>query len=141
MNIHPLPPIIGLATALTKPDNENNTVSTETVYFTEVKHHVFIINIICVLIFNENKNLVKKANLFLRKMQKFGNKFLPYFYTLRSLKRLKVIFIPDDDKCYLPTSSACTKTLRLPKVHSSHGNFFQSMHIALKYGKVGFPNS
>jgi hypothetical protein len=106
MNIHPLPPIIGLATALTKPDNENNTVSTETVYFTDVsscsaktalvnnfhkvKHHVFIINIICVLIFNnENKNLVKKANLFLRKMQKFGNKFLPYFYTTPEPKKVE----------------------------------------------------
>jgi hypothetical protein len=108
MNIHPLPPIIGLATALimTKSDNENNTVSTETVYFTDVsscsaktalvnnfhkvKHHVFIINIICVLIFNnENKNLVKKANLFLRKMQKFGNKFLPYFYTTPEPKKVE----------------------------------------------------
>ena len=55
-------------------------------------------------------------------------------------KRLKVIFLPDDDKCCLPTTSACTKTLRLPTVHSSRGKFFQSMDVALKYGKVGFPN-
>lgn len=55
-------------------------------------------------------------------------------------KSLKVIFLPDDDKFCLPTSSACTKTLRLPTVHSSQGKFFQSMDVALKYGKVGFPN-
>ena len=55
-------------------------------------------------------------------------------------KRLKVIFLADDDRFCLPTSSACTKTLRLPTVHSSQGKFFQSMDVALKYGKVGFPN-
>ncbi len=55
-------------------------------------------------------------------------------------KRLKVIFLVDDDKFCLPTSSACIKTLRLPTVHSSQGKFFQSMDVALKYRKVGFPN-
>ena len=55
-------------------------------------------------------------------------------------KRLKVNFLPDDDKHSLPTSSACKATLRLPTVHSSKVKFFQSMDIALKFGKVGFPN-
>ena len=43
---------------------------------------------------------------------------------------LEVILLPDDEKHYLPRSSACTATLRLPTVPSSQGNFF----------KVGFPN-
>ena len=55
-------------------------------------------------------------------------------------KRLKVTFLPDDDKYVLPTSSACTATIRFPTVHSSKVKFFQFMDIAVKYGKVGFPN-
>ena len=55
-------------------------------------------------------------------------------------KKLKFIFLPDDDKDRLPTSSACTATLRLPTIYSSKVKFFQSMDIVLKYGKVGFPN-
>lgn len=55
-------------------------------------------------------------------------------------KRLKVTFLPDDDKHCLPTASACTAMLRLPTVHSSKAKFYEAMDIALKYGKVGFPN-
>ena len=55
-------------------------------------------------------------------------------------KRLKATFLPDDEKHSLPTVSACTATLRLPTVHSSKRKFNESMDIALKYGRVGFPN-
>lgn len=55
-------------------------------------------------------------------------------------KRLKVVFLPDDDIHSLPTTSACTATLRLPTVHSSKMKFYQAMDIALKYARVGFPN-
>jgi hypothetical protein len=55
-------------------------------------------------------------------------------------KRLKIVFLDDDDKNSLPTASACTAILRLPTVHSSKSKFFEAMDIACKYGKVGFPN-
>ena len=55
-------------------------------------------------------------------------------------KRLKVAFLPDDDTKSLPTASACTAVLRIPTVHSSKKGFFQAMNIALKFGRMGFPN-
>ena len=51
-------------------------------------------------------------------------------------KRLKVVFLPDDDKYVLPTASACTALLRLPTAHSSKVKFFQFMDIAVKHGKA-----
>ncbi len=56
------------------------------------------------------------------------------------VKRLKVVFLPDDDTKTLPTTSSCTALLRIPTVHSSKKGFFKSMNIALKFGSVGFPN-
>ena len=55
-------------------------------------------------------------------------------------KRLKVLFLPDDDAKSLPTTSACTAVLRIPTVHSSKKGFYNAMNIALKFGRVGFPN-
>lgn len=56
------------------------------------------------------------------------------------IKRLKLSFLPDDDAKSLPTTSSCTKVLRIPTVHSSKKGFFQAMNVALKFGRVGFPN-
>ncbi|CAB4020410.1 E3 ubiquitin- ligase SMURF2-like [Paramuricea clavata] len=55
-------------------------------------------------------------------------------------KRLKVAFLADDDTKSLPTTSSCTAVLRIPTVHSSKKGFFEAMNIALKFGRVGFPN-
>lgn len=55
------------------------------------------------------------------------------------MKRLKVAFLPVDDKYCLPTALAYTTTLRLPTVQSSKSKFYESMKTALKDGKVGFP--
>ena len=55
-------------------------------------------------------------------------------------KRLKVAFLPDDDATSLPTTSSCTAVLQIPTVHSSKKGFFQAMNVALKFGRVGFPN-
>ena len=56
-------------------------------------------------------------------------------------KRLKVIFLADDDKFCLPTSSACTKTLRLPTVHSSQGKFFSIYGCCVEIQKSGLSKS
>lgn len=55
-------------------------------------------------------------------------------------KRLKVAFLADDDTKSLPMASSCTLVLRIPTVHSSKKRFFEAMNIALKFGRVGFPN-
>lgn len=55
-------------------------------------------------------------------------------------KRLKVVFLADDDKHSLPTAAACPAILRLPTVHSSKSKFFGAMDVACKHGKNGFIN-
>ncbi len=56
-------------------------------------------------------------------------------------KRLKILFLADDDKNSLPTASACSAILRLPTVHSSKSKFFGAMDIACKIWKSWIPKS
>ena len=55
-------------------------------------------------------------------------------------KKIKVTYLPDDDRYYFLTASACLALLRIPTVHSSKNKFFQAMNIALKYESTGFAN-
>ena len=42
------------------------------------------------------------------------------------MKRLKVVFLPDDNDKSLPTTSSCTALLRIPTVHSSKKKDFSN---------------